>query len=274
MNTKRQSGFTIVEIGIGVVILVVIGLLGWKFFSSMQSNSQKDGVAQSVQTSDIDPAKLTDLADIATIQKSALEGKEGAKVTGIQLKTEDGKLVYQATLSNGSVLTFDATTGTKLSEEQETADDAGESLPANFSGGIGLARAVEVAKTTVPNSAVRELELEEDDGLLVYRIKFANEAQVDVNATTGAIIRSKAAKKEESRSKSKTSTKSKETEKEDTSSTRENETEHKSSSDNEKEDASSDRSGSDSSDDSSDNDSDDDNEDDSDSDHDDDDKAN
>jgi len=272
MNTKRQSGFTIVEIGIGVVILVVIGLLGWKFFSSMQSNSQKDGVAQSIQTSDIDPAKLTDLTDIATIQKSALDGKEGATLTGVQLKTEDGKLVYQATLSDGSVLTFDATTGAKLSEEKEKADHAAKSLPANFSGGIGLAKAVEVAKTTVPNSAVRELELEEDDGLLVYRIKFANEAQVDVDATTGAIIRSKAAKKEESRSKTKASIKNEDSENEDSSSNREDETDDKSSSDSKKE---SDKSGSDSSrDDSSDDDSNDDNEDDNGSGHDEEDSAN
>jgi len=269
MNTKRQSGFTIVEIGISVVVLVIVGLLGWKFFSSMQSNSQKDRAAQSVQTSEIDPAKLAEITDIATIQKNALDGKQNTSITGIQLKSEDGKLVYQATLSDGSVLTFDATSGAKLSEEQETTDDTAKSLPANFSGGIGLAKAVEVAKTTVPNSAVRELELEEDDGVLVYRIKFANEAQVDVNATTGAIIRSKAAKKEESRSKSKISTKGNEAEREDTSSTRERETEHKSSSDNEKEDTSSDRSGSDSSNDSSDDDSHNDTEDNSGSGHDD-----
>lgn len=227
MIAKRQSGFSPVEIVIGVIVLIIIGFLVWAFVSSLQSNSQKDNTTQSAQTSEIDPAALTDLADIATIQQSALEGKEGASVNGIQLKTEDGKLVYQASLSDGSVLTFDAKSGTKLSEEKETADDTAKSLPAGFNGGIGLARAIEVAKITAPNSAVRELELEQEDGVLVYRVKFANEAQIDVNATTGTIIRTKAAKKE-SATKSKPSTKGNDTKKEDSSSP-ETEVEHKSS---------------------------------------------
>lgn len=244
MNIKRQSGFSAIEIVIGVVVVVIIGLLGWKFFSSMQSNTQKSDVADSSKTAEIDTTKLTDLADLATIQKSALDGKSDVTITGIQLKTEDGKLVYQATLSDGTVLTFDATSGAKLSEEKEKADDTAKSLPANFSGGIGLARAVEVALKAAPNSAVKEIELEEDDGTLVYHIKFTNEARVDVDATTGEVVRTKAAKKEEAHSRSKTSTESTETKNEDSTSTQENETESNTSSESKTESDSSHKSGS------------------------------
>lgn len=206
MKANRQSGFSAIEIVIGVIVVVIIGLLGWKFFSSMQSDSQKNDLAQTSKAIELDTTNLAGLVDLATIKESALAGKDAATVTGIELRTQDGKLVYSATLSDGTVITFDATSGEKIATESEDKSDrALESIPATFKGGIGLAKAVEVAKSTMPGKIINKIEIESDDGIVLYSIRFTDEARVDINAETGAVVRAKTPSSSKKSSESKSS---------------------------------------------------------------------
>ena len=90
---------------------------------------------------------------------------------------------------------IDAYTGTILESKRETEDKASAAQP-TASGDIGHAKAKSIALNHAGVSESKaydmEIELDEEDGMLVYEVEFKSggmEYSYEINATTGAIVK-------------------------------------------------------------------------------------
>ena len=90
---------------------------------------------------------------------------------------------------------IDAYTGTILESKRETEEKASAAQP-TFSGDIGHAKAKSIALNHAGVSESKaydmEIELDEEDGMLVYEVEFKSggmEYSYEINATTGAIVK-------------------------------------------------------------------------------------
>lgn len=209
---NNQSGFSIVEIAIVVVVVAIVGLLGWKFYDAKFNQAQVDNAVDKANTADIVPEALAEITDIKTIQQSALADKPGVTVVHMELEQSGSGLVYKAQLSDGTVTVYNARTGAHV-RSGVAREKTTEVLPTDLSTGISFAKALEIARAEKPGSKVYKIELEREAGVLVYSVRFSDKARVDVNAQSGAIVRTKAARVEakeqpvaESKSSSSTST--------------------------------------------------------------------
>lgn len=191
----QQSGFSIIEIGIAVVVVAVIGFLGWKFYDAKFNNQTQVNNAADKATVDMVPEALADLAGINTIRDDALTDKPGVTVIHIELEQSGDNLVYKAELSDGTVTVYNARTGARI-KSMKAAEKTTEVLPANVTTSISFAKALEIARAEKPGSKVYKIELELEGGVVVYSVRFTDKARVDVNAQSGAIVRTKAAKVE------------------------------------------------------------------------------
>ena len=191
-----QRGFSVVEVGIIVVVVAIVGLLGWKFYDAQQA--KKATVSNAVETPSVDmvPGDLAHLADLDALQKDALADKQGVTVVHVELEETTAGVVYKAELSDGTVTVYNARTG-KRQSSTKVADKTSEALPTSVTAGISFARALEVAKAEKPNSKVFKIELEREGGVVVYSVRFTDKARVDVSAADGSVVRTKAAKVEE-----------------------------------------------------------------------------
>ena len=93
---------------------------------------------------------------------------------------------------------IDAYTGTILESKRETEDKASAAQP-TASGDIGHAKAKSIALNHVGVSESKaydmEIELDEEDGMLVYEVEFKSggmEYSYEINAATGAIVKQEA----------------------------------------------------------------------------------
>lgn len=191
----NQSGFSIIEIAIIVVVVAVLGLLGWKFYDAKVNQSKLNNAVDKASAADMVPEALAELADVKTIQQSALADKPGVTVIHMELEQSGSGLVYKAELSDGTVTVYNARTGTHI-RSGVASEKTTEVLPTDLSTGISFARALETARAEKPGSKVYKIELEREAGVLVYSVRFSDKARVDVDAQNGVIVRTKAARVE------------------------------------------------------------------------------
>ena len=189
-----------VEAGIIIAAVAVVGLLGWKFYDAKVNKDAASNAVETTNPADIVPADLANLVDLGEIKQNAIADKNGVTVVHVELEQSGDKLVYKAELSDGTVTVYNARTGVRLSS-RAVAEKTSEVLPANTATGIGFAKALEVAKAERPGSKVYKIELELEGGVVVYSVRFTDQARVDVNAQTGVVVRTKAARVEASGSK-------------------------------------------------------------------------
>ena len=58
----------------------------------------------------------------------------------------------------------------------------------SFAPDIPIEEAIQIARSAVPNAVIKEVELEREDGRLVWEVKFTNDIKVKIDATTGNIV--------------------------------------------------------------------------------------
>lgn len=182
---KDQNGFTIIEILIVVVVLGIVGFVGWKFMDSKQQNTSQ------LNNQAVLPESLADIKPIDEIIALAASEIGTRQVLAAELEQEDEGLVYLIKLSDGTVLVFDAKTGNKvqLKSNDSAKSDEDKPLPVGFKPVVTIAAAVQTAKTQRVGKAVEKVELEVEDGIVVYSVRFGDDGRVDIDATTGNILR-------------------------------------------------------------------------------------
>lgn len=187
---NKQKGFAHIEV---ILILAVIGAIsgvGWFVWNKNQKpqvNSEQAAVTP--QKLEQIPDDVSGLKTIEEIKQQAINDIGDNNVAGIELELEDGKLVYSIHLSNGQTLFFDASSGAKLAIQDDNDDEMedGQSLPENYSLTLGLDKAMEIARNERPGKSIVKVEIEMEDGEIIYNVRFSDKGRVIVSALNGAI---------------------------------------------------------------------------------------
>jgi prepilin-type N-terminal cleavage/methylation domain-containing protein len=191
---RNQNGFTIIEILIVVAVLALVGFVSWKFVSSQQ---QKANLSNQITKQLALPESLEGVKSIDEIMTLAASDIAARQVLAAELEQEDEGLFYSIKLSDGTVLVFDAKTGNKvqLKAPNGVETEGDEPLPADFKPTITMTAAIQTAKAQRVGKTVEKVELKVEDGIVVYSVRFSDKGRVDVDATTGSVLRVREQKK-------------------------------------------------------------------------------
>lgn len=191
---KNTHGFAHTLALLSLVVVLGVGSVGYYVYNKTKENANNSEVSETEVKQEV--PLTADLTGVKTIDeiKTAAAGDIGTNaIRSIELELEDGTLVYKVTLSDKTVLVFDAKTAaqvttTKATEAEFEVDD---NLPANTSTVISADKAKEVAQAAQPGKTITKIELEMEEGKLVFSVRFSDKSRVDVDATTGAVVRTK-----------------------------------------------------------------------------------
>lgn len=193
---SKQNGFSVIEISIAVVVIAVLGMVGWRVYETQFAETQNSSLNEQIAPIDMIPSEIANLTDLSVIEKDALGDKPGVTVIHVELEQNSAGLVYKAQVSDGTVIVYNARTGARIKSVEKT-EKSTEVLPAGYVAGISFSKALEIARNQQPGSKVYKIELEMEDGIVVYSVRFTDKARVDVDAMNGTIVRTKAAKTED-----------------------------------------------------------------------------
>ena len=107
----------------------------------------------------------------------------GAQSSSIRIPKTGGIVEFVS----GIEVTVDAMTGALVSIADSDDEDENED-------GVGLQPAITIeqaqqaALAAYPGGTIHEIKLEYDDGMLVYKVEFTSDAEVYVDAMTGAVL--------------------------------------------------------------------------------------
>ena len=184
----NQNGFAHITIILVIVVIGVISVAGWRVLDRQRENNKPVGQLNNQQILPENLAGIKSIDEIITFAATEIAARQ---VLSAELEQEDEGLVYLIKLSDETVLAFDAMTGNKVQhnyhDEGETDDDT--ALPAGFKPAITLDAAVQTAKSQRIGKAVEKVELEVEDGIVVYSVRFSDDGRVDIDATTGSVLR-------------------------------------------------------------------------------------
>ncbi len=188
--SKKQDGFSAVEV---VIVAAVIGILGFGAWRVIDMRSDKnDSAASSLKLT----ADLTGIKSMDEIVSLAAEDIDELQVMSVKLEQKDADLFYFIKLSDGTVLAYDAKTGTKVqvtasADDAEDENDDDDALPAGYKPAVSLQAAIQAAQSKRPGKTVSKISLELEDGVAVYSVRFSDKGRVDVDAATAEVLRVK-----------------------------------------------------------------------------------
>lgn len=202
---KSNKAFApIIIVAIVAAVTVVFGGGGYLIASSQEQKKAEVELAKELEKELIKQKTLPTVSgDTKTVEeiRAIAEPLSGtAKIVNIELENEDAGLVYKVKLDNGNVLFFDAVTGKQIfdpsnddeAEEEDNEENEAEEedeIPSNFVATITIAQARAIAENRLPGRTVKKIELEMEEGVGVYSVRFTDSSKVDVNAKTGAIVK-------------------------------------------------------------------------------------
>lgn len=195
MNKYNQKGFAHPVLLLVVIVAVsVVGYAGYYVYNANKDKQLSNSTINN-STQEALPADLGDILPVSTIKETAI-GSNDVTVTGLELKSKNGALVYEVTLSDGTVVTLNAKTGTTIATAHEEPETGDGQLPADFTAAISFEQARKIAQDKFPDSKIVKIELEQEEGKVVYSVRFDDKARVDVNAANGSVVRTKDPKPE------------------------------------------------------------------------------
>jgi uncharacterized membrane protein YkoI len=134
------------------------------------------------------PASIDDLISFEEVRAIADKDAPNGSITGIELEKEDNGMVYKVKFSDGSIRIYDAKTGQAISDDNDHKAKDKVDVPANLSSNITATEARSIALKQ-RSGTVTKIELETEEGVLVYSVRFSDGGRVDVNAANGNIVR-------------------------------------------------------------------------------------
>ncbi|WP_164214610.1 PepSY domain-containing protein [Virgibacillus sp. YIM 98842] len=138
--------------------------------------------------------RSSDILTVDQIEKIVLEEFPGRMIE-LDLDEDDGRLKYEVEVQNENreeaELDIDAYTGEILKIETETyGGNKHTNADKNLDGILNAAEVKEIALNEF-SGKLKELELDKDDGRLIYEVEIKNkgkEAELDIDARTGEIL--------------------------------------------------------------------------------------
>lgn len=196
INEQGFSRLTIIYMVVGVVI--VSFAVAYALLNNIRSGSDSSTNSEvPLQVSGV--KSINEIRDIAGANLG-----EGISIVSIELEEEDAGLIYKVKLSDGTVLFYLATSGQAITDPSKDDDDKDEivgdddAIPADFVAKVSLVQARSIAEAKRPGKTIKKIEMEVEEGVVVYSVRFTDSGRVDIDATTGEIVRVEAGDGEDS----------------------------------------------------------------------------
>ncbi|MDX1765608.1 MAG: PepSY domain-containing protein [Candidatus Saccharimonadales bacterium] len=191
LKSNQTGAIGVIEILLVVVLIGAVSFTVWRVNGADEETSKASQSALEASEAQLKlktlPENLEGLKTFEEIRDSADIGD--ASIVGVELEQDDGSLVFELKLSDGRVLVFDARTGELVATETDDDSSEDDAIPAGFTTEVTLADALATAKAERPGEKVEKVELEVEDGRVVWSVRFVDDGRVDVDALTGEITR-------------------------------------------------------------------------------------
>ncbi|HEY5549809.1 MAG TPA: PepSY domain-containing protein [Candidatus Saccharimonadales bacterium] len=195
---SKQNGFAHMTLVAAGVVLVAASGVGYYVYDQNKSPNLSQENTNKVEVLDFLPDSLANVKSVDEIRTLAADNLNGATIVGVELEQEHGQLVYKVKLSDGRILMFNAVSGEALASTEEHNEAEQDEIPNGFVAGISIDQARQIALEQRPGETIIKIELEMEEGVGVYSVRFTDSGRVDVNATNGAVTRVEAGDEEAS----------------------------------------------------------------------------
>lgn len=182
-----------------VIVVAIVGVLGVTFYTTLTKQSTVANSTDTTALAPIDDTLPSDLLPIDQVSDIALESSTDTSLNAVNLTIEDGIYVYEIHLSNGKTLYINAQTGKIITKEATVKDESETDTsekPVKVAPSISFEDARKKAISLHSSSQVTKINLETEDGKLVFSVRFADKFRVDIDAVSGEVVRTKAAEKD------------------------------------------------------------------------------
>lgn len=171
---------------VGILALVMLtGTTAYALENRNQSIARQNIIEDTVEL----PENLEGLISVDQMRTLALnDAPEGSTISQIEVENEHGSVLYKVKFSDGSFRLYDAKTGLAFVDTHDEFE-TDETVPTDFVAGITLQQARNIAEAQRPGKTITKIELETEEGVVVYSVRFADDGRVDVNATDGSVLR-------------------------------------------------------------------------------------
>lgn len=186
-NQTKSNTFTdmLKKVNLGPVFAVLIILV---FVGTTSAAVTTSRLNQKREQETALPADLATSLSVDDIRAIALAEVPSGSITGIELEQEEGILVYKVKFSDGSSRLYNANTGELVNKNEFETD---ETVPSGYVPGITLQEARTIAQNQRPGKTINKIELEVENSIVVYSVRFTDDGRVDINANDGSIVRVK-----------------------------------------------------------------------------------
>lgn len=191
---KNESG--IAHLGLMLLIIAVLIATGVGFWRVRSSDKTQNLSVDTPQAEEVQPLpqNLQDLKTLDEVGQIA-GATNGTSIIKFVLESKDGKYVYSIVLSNGKKMVIDASTGKVLSEKATDISED-DKIPAGVQITLSAAEAYKIAASK-SSSPVKSIEMEVEDKKVVYKIEYKDGSKIEINASSGAVVKSEIKNKSE-----------------------------------------------------------------------------
>lgn len=166
-------------------LLIVAGTAAYALDNRSESLSRQSVIEDTVEL----PQNLDGVLAIEEMTVLAQnDAPIGTTISKLEIENEHGVVLYKVKFSDGSYRLYDAKTGLPYVDTSASIETDG-SVPADFVAGITLQQARDTAAAQRPGKTITKIELETENGVVVYSVRFSDDGRVDVNAIDGSIVR-------------------------------------------------------------------------------------
>lgn len=188
----------------GLVMLLLLATTVYALDNRSKSLARQTEIEDTVAL----PLNLNDVLgvdEMTTLAQS--DAPQGATVASVEIENEHGAVLYKVKFSDGSFRLYDAVTGLPYVDTEKSSETS-ESVPAGFVAEITVQQARDLASAQRPGKTITKIELETEEGKVVYSVQFSDGGRVDVSATDGTILRVRQASTSTTQNATKTSSSS------------------------------------------------------------------
>lgn len=172
-----------------IFCLMLVAVYGaYTVIADPEQVDQRSDTVQAAPTVAPLPATLSSIKDASEIQQLAAADVPGAKIQSIKLEQFNNTLAYSVRLSDGRLRYYDATTGSLLSEQNQSGFQPTENaIPDGYVASITIDQARSIAIERIPLEEVANITLEIEKGQPVYCVFFTGGSKVLVSAIDGSV---------------------------------------------------------------------------------------
>lgn len=213
LTHKNQSGFAILEVLLIIVLVAAVTGIGYYVYNQRKTTHSSTESSQTGTQAEMLPSNLTGLIQFSEAQKIAADANPTDTVIRVTLETEEGKPVYVITFKSGKKVLVDAKSGTIVTKKQAEAEKNKQELTSNSTADvISVSEAKAIIAKIAGDRSIKQIELEDEDGTLIYSAELSDGSKVVINAVSGAVISKPAEKKSSSKESSNETSSSSKTE--------------------------------------------------------------